>query len=233
MRSRDAAAPASPAGRPLRRDAEMNRQRILRAAAEVFTERGLDATLDDVARHAGVGVGTVYRRFPGKMALAEALFTERINGIGALAERALQHPDPWAGLAWFLEEAGSSLAADRGLRQIMMFATFGEDRVGKARARLQPVVTRMVERAQAAGVLRPDLQPTDIPLLEFMLASVAEYAQDVRPDIWRRYLALIMDGLRSGSAISPLPEKALSPDEMAGAMRSLPGRAAWPPQPQR
>src|SRR6266566_2146364 len=97
--SRQAAAPAGalPAdpgaaasdGRPLRRDAERNRQRILRAAAEVFTERGLQATLDDVARRAGVGVGTVYRRFPDKEALVEALFTERLDALAGFAELAL------------------------------------------------------------------------------------------------------------------------------------------------
>jgi AcrR family transcriptional regulator len=96
-------ADAEPAGRrtpcrPLRRDAERNRQKILSAAAEVIAERGLDATLDDVARQAGVGVGTVYRRFPGKEALAEALFDERLGTLAAIAEHALADPDPWAGL---------------------------------------------------------------------------------------------------------------------------------------
>ena len=78
--------------RPLRKDAERNRQRILAAAAEVFTERGLEATLDDVARHAGVGVGTVYRRFPDKAALADALFEERIDALVELATAMRNNP---------------------------------------------------------------------------------------------------------------------------------------------
>src|ERR1700721_3342156 len=94
-----------PAPRPLRRDAERNRQRILRAAAEVFTTRGLQATLDDVARHAGVGVGTVYRRFPDKESLVEALFEERLAAMVALAEKALAEPDSWTGLVSFLSSA--------------------------------------------------------------------------------------------------------------------------------
>src|ERR1700727_1301184 len=102
-----------PAPRPLRRDAELNRQRILRAAAEVFTSRGLQASLDDVARHAGVGVGTVYRRFPDKESLVEALFEERIEAIVAIAEKALAEPDSWTGLVSFLESACSELATDR------------------------------------------------------------------------------------------------------------------------
>ena len=91
--------------RPLRRDAELNRQRILRAAAEIFTEQGLQATLDDVARRAGVGVGTVYRRFPDKETLADALFTERLDALVALAEDALADPDEWGSLVSFLERA--------------------------------------------------------------------------------------------------------------------------------
>src|SRR5436305_10369575 len=103
----------APAPRPLRRDAERNRQRILRAAAEVFTTRGLQVSLDDVAQHAGVGVGTVYRRFPDKESLVEALFEERIQAMVALAEKALAEPDSWTGLVTFLESACAELATDR------------------------------------------------------------------------------------------------------------------------
>ncbi|MCW2907139.1 MAG: TetR/AcrR family transcriptional regulator [Actinomycetia bacterium] len=211
--------------RPLRRDAELNRQRILRAAAEVFTEQGLQATLDDVARRAGVGVGTVYRRFPDKEALADALFTERLDALVTLAEGALADPDEWGSLVSFLEQAGGLLAADRGLRQLFMFATYGRDRVGQARARMQPLVTELVTRAQAAGVVRADLRPTDVPFIEFMLAGVAEYARDARPGVWRRYLALLLDGLRPARAgTTALPEPALTPAEMEAAMRTPPLR---------
>jgi AcrR family transcriptional regulator len=211
--------------RPLRRDAELNRQRILRAAAEVFTEQGLQATLDDVARRAGVGVGTVYRRFPDKEALADALFTERLDTLVTLAEGARADPDEWGSLVSFLEQAGGLLAADRGLRQLFMFATYGRDRVGQARARMQPLVTELVTRAQAAGVVRADLRPTDVPLIEFMLAEVAEYARDARPEVWRRYLALLLDGLRPARAgTTALPEPALTPAEMEAAMRTPPLR---------
>ena len=88
------------------------------------------------------------------------------------------------------------IAGDRGLRQILMFATYGRDRVDQARQRLLPVVLRLVQRAQEAGQVRADLRPTDVPLIEFMLSMAAEYAGQVRPEIWRRYLALILDALR-------------------------------------
>ena len=207
--------------RPLRKDAERNRLRILRAAAEVFTEQGLRATLDDVADRAGVGVGTVYRRFPDKEALVEALFTERLDSLVGFAEQALANPDPWAGLVDLLERAAMVMAGDRGLRQMLMYATYGHDRVEQARTRMQPVITKVVERAQAAGVLRADLYPTDVPLMLFMLSASAEYAMCVRPEIWRRYLALMLDALRPDRAgTTELPEPALSPEEVVQAIRT-------------
>lgn len=212
---------AANGGRPLRKDAERNRQKILEAAATVFTERGLQATLDDVARQAGVGVGTVYRRFPDKEALVEALFTERLDMLVGYAEQGLAEPDPWAGLVFFMEHAATVIAGDRGLRQILMFATYGRDRVDQARQRMLPVVLRMVQRAQESGQVRADLRPTDVPVIEFMLSTATEYAGQVRPEIWRRYLALILDALRpSRTGTTALPEPALSPDEMVQAMRS-------------
>jgi AcrR family transcriptional regulator len=189
----------------------------------VFTERGLDATLDDVARHAGVGVGTVYRRFPDKASLAEALFDERIDELAGLAERAQAEPDAWAALVSFLEDSAEMLATDRGLRQILMFAAQGHDSAMCARDRMRPAIESLLKRAQADGQVRPDLAATDIPIIEFMLAGVAEYARLVRPTVWRRYLALMLDGLRPGDARgTPLPEPELSPDEMTDVIGSNP-----------
>ena len=207
--------------RPLRRDAERNRQRIMRAASEVFTTRGLHATLDDVARQAGVGVGTVYRRFPDKEALVDALFEDKLQALVTEAERALEAQDSWTGLVTLLERAGAMLTGDRGLLEILMYATYGQDRVSRARARMQPVVTRVVERAQRDGKLRADIRPTDVPVIEFMLTTAAEYAGQAQPEIWRRYLTLIVDGLRPTRAeTTPLPAEALTPEDMVIAMRS-------------
>jgi AcrR family transcriptional regulator len=212
---------AAPDPRPLRKDAERNRVRILEAAAEVFTEQGLRATLDDVAARAGVGVGTVYRRFPDKEALVEALFTDRLDTLVGYAEQAFAEPDPWTGLTGFLERAAMVIAGDRGLRQILMYVTYGRDRVDQARTRMLPVATKMVERAQASGQVRADLRPSDIPLMLFMLGATAEYALHVRPEIWRRYLALMLDALRPDRAgTTELPEPALSAEEMVQAIRA-------------
>jgi AcrR family transcriptional regulator len=218
-----AEASASPAARPLRRDAERNRRRILQAADEVFTERGLEATLDDVARHAGVGVGTVYRRFPDKASLADALFEQRIDAILDLAKHAQSEPDPWLALTSFLEHAAEMLSGDRGLRQILMFAASGHNRVAYARDRMRPAVDLLLKRAQAEGQVRDDLSATDIPVIEFMLGGLTEYAGHVRPTIWRRYLVLMLDALRPArDSFSPLPEPALTPDEMLIAMHTSP-----------
>jgi len=207
--------------RPLRRDAERNRQRILHAAAQVFTQRGLDATLDDVARQAGVGVGTVYRRFPDKETLVGELFQDRIDAMVTVAEQALGAPDPWQALVSFLEYAAASMAGDLGLRQLMMFATYGKDRVAYARERMRPVVSKLVERAQAAGALRRDFSATDVPLIAYMLASAGEYAGPVQPDLWRRYLALIIDGMRATTGdVTGLPVPALSAEDIERSMRA-------------
>jgi AcrR family transcriptional regulator len=203
-----------------------NRQRILRAASEVFTEFGLEVSLDEVARHAGVGVGTVYRRFGTKEELVAALFEDRIDAIATLAERAIQEPDPWTGLVGFMEQAAEMLADDLGLRQLLMFATYGRDHVAYARQQNEPLVRRLLGRAQAAGQVRADLGPTDIPLIIFVLTEATVLARQASPDIWRRYLTLVLDGMRPArEGITPLPVPALLPGEMEKSMRdSVPRR---------
>src|ERR1700733_620158 len=210
-----------PAGeRPLRRDAERNRQRILAAAAQVFTERGLDAPLDEVARAAGVGIGTVYRRFPDKEALVAALFRERVDNLVTVAEEACAAPDPWQAVVSYLEYAAAAMAGDTGLRQLMMFGTYDRDQVCYARDRMRPVISKLVERAQASGDLRGDFEATDVKMIAFMLASLAEYAAAVTPDVWRRYLAMLIDGLRpSRGEVSRLPVPAPSAQQLGELMR--------------
>ena len=206
--------------RPLRRDAERNRQRILEAAAEVFNERGLDVSLDEIARHAGVGVGTVYRRFRTKEELVEALFMDRLDRIAALAGEAYEVPDPWSGLVCFMERMAEIMAGDVGLRQMLMFATYGQDLVAVARQRNAPLLQRLVERAQAAGQVRADLKQTDIMFIIFMMTEAARLAQAANPAVWRRYLTLILDGMRPDrEGATPLPVAALLPEELETSMR--------------
>ncbi|HYB24404.1 MAG TPA: helix-turn-helix domain-containing protein, partial [Solirubrobacteraceae bacterium] len=150
------------AERPLRKDAERNRQRILDAAAELFAQRGLGVTLNDIAHHADVGVGTVYRRFPDKEQLIDALFEERVEEMLTLAEQSLQDPDPWHGLVSFLERLLEHQARDQGLKQLLLGTPQGCARVGGVRDRMLPVVTALVTRARDAGQLRADVQGEDL-----------------------------------------------------------------------
>lgn len=220
--TRDAAPAAS--ARPLRRDAELNRRRILESAREVFGQRGLEATLDDIAHHAGLGVGTVYRRFPNKEHLVEAMFADRLDEISELAQRALTAEDPWQGFVDFTWQATELHSQDRALREIMLSNAFGHEHVAESKARMVPLITRLVERAQAAGSLRPDFVPTDVPLLHLMIGAVIEYTNTVQPEAWRRCMALLLDALRAepGKA-SELPHPPLAEAEVEEAMCSWRG----------
>jgi AcrR family transcriptional regulator len=210
--------------RPLRKDAERNRQRILVAAAEVFGERGLHVTLDAVAERAGVGVGTVYRRFPDKEALIDALFEERIDEVRAIADAACAMPDAWDAIVFFFEKAIAMHGDDRALKELVFSTAHGQDRVARARARIAPVVTRLVERAQASGQLRADVAVTDVPMIQLMLTAVIEYAGEQSPDLWRRYLAVVLDGLRAPA--TPMAPAALSDTALDAVM----ARGLTPPR---
>jgi AcrR family transcriptional regulator len=213
--------------RPLRKDAERNRQRILEAAGELFTERGLGVTLNDIAHHAGCGVGTVYRRFPDKEQLIDALFEERIAELVAAAEEALASDDPWDGLVGFLGQGLELQAHDRGLKELLLSTDEGHARVTGVRERLMPIVGQLIERAQASGALRADITHEDMPVVQVMLGAVIDGARDVRPDLWRRYLAIILRGLRAdATAVEELPVRPLTEEQLEDAMR------CWQPPPR-
>src|SRR3954452_25583966 len=121
-------------GRPLRADAERNRTRLLDAARELFAERGLDVSMDEIAHHAGVGVGTAYRRFGSRDELIGALFEARMEEYVALAEDALREPDAWVALTGFLERSLAMQAADRGLKDLVFSHGRARGRVTRVRA---------------------------------------------------------------------------------------------------
>src|SRR5438270_8992229 len=157
--------------RPLRKDAERNRRRILDAAAELFTERGLGVTLNDIAHHADVGVGTVYRRFPDKALLIDALFEDRLAEFIKLAEEALANPDPWLGLVGFLERGLELQARDKGLKQLLLSTPEGCARVGGMRERVLPLASELVARAREEGALHPDIEPEDLPIIQWLVGA--------------------------------------------------------------
>ena len=207
--------------RPLRKDAARNRERILAAAGEVFAERGLDVTLDDIAHHAGVGVGTVYRRFQDKEQLIDALFEQRIAAIETSAAHALEINDPWLALEGFLVSTLEQQAQDCGLREIAFDGQHGRDRVARIRARIEPLVADVVARAHASGQLRTDVVVEDIRIIQKMVCDVMDMTRGVSQDAWRRYLTLILDGLRpQRDAPTPLPVAALERGLVDSCMRT-------------
>ena len=212
-------ATSTPTERPLRKDAERNRQRILAAAGEVFAERGLGVTLDDIARAAGVGVGTVYRRFPDKGTLIDALFAQRIEALCDIAEEALDIPDAWEALVFYFEKGSQLQARDRGLKELLTCSTHGGAGVAEAKVRLRTNVTAVYDRAKAAGVLRADVAPFDSPIIHFMLGAVMDRSREVEPELWRRYLGLMLDGLRPESA-TPLSVEALTAEQLDAVMHT-------------
>lgn len=205
--------------RPLRKDAAANRERLLHAASELFAQRGLDVTLNDIAHHAGVGVATAYRRFNNKEEVIDALFEHRMTQVEDLARDAANDPDAWNGLLSFLEGGLELQHEDRGLNDIMNNPLLGDERVNQVRDRIAPLITELVEKAKAQGVVRPDLDQTDLIFIQLGLSEVMNRTRTIAPDLYRRYLAIFLDGIRTDrSDFTPLPAHALTADETHEAM---------------
>jgi AcrR family transcriptional regulator len=210
--------PATTVEKPLRRDAERNRQLILAAARELFAERGTAVTLDDIAARAGVGVGTVYRRFSDRDALIDQLFTSRIDELVAAARAGLEADDAWDGLTGFMRSHMEMQAADRSFAAIVLSDLHGHDAVLQAKASLAPLVAELVGRARTAGVIRADLDVTDVPALTLMFGTILDATRDIAPDVWERYFTILLDGIRP-TATTPLPVAPLTLDQVPDAMR--------------
>ncbi|MFJ6656367.1 TetR/AcrR family transcriptional regulator [Streptomyces sp. NPDC091377] len=215
--------------RPLRRDAALNRERILRAAREIFGRRGLGVTLDDVAHEAGVGVGTVYRRFPNKEALVRALFEQDLALRQLSARRALEHPDPWQGFVDFLTEMTADLAENRGLHEVIMLGSHSSGPIESARGGMLPFLEALIRRAQESGDLRAEVTPSDIPVIQEMLSAATQFAQGRRPEIWRRYLEILLEGLRRRPDNRPLTTQSLG-NRTVEELMGLPTAGPVPPR---
>lgn len=231
--------PAERAARPrLRKDAELNRLRILAAAREVFRDRGVAATLNDVAHHAGLGVGTVYRRFADKEELVDALFADMVNTVEAYTREALDQEDAWTGLVTALERVCEIQALDRGLREVMLGTGRGPQRQAQMGARVAPLVDQLVAKAQQQGTLRADLLPVDLPILQLMIAAVTD--RTGQPELWRRYLVLLIDGMRARPAgdntalpAPPAPPHRMGKALVEGSVRQAGDRGAGRRRPPR
>jgi AcrR family transcriptional regulator len=180
--------------RPLRADAERNRLLILDTADRMLAERGLGVTLNEIAHEAGVGVATVYRRFPDLQALIDALFIERFTAFQQLAAGAAQEPDPGRALCRYLLEAAQWRARDRALEDILANASIGTGPIAQLRDDLGRAVDGLVARAVAAGAVRGDFASADVYNFLFIAGAVADRTRGIAPGAWRRYADALLTG---------------------------------------
>ncbi|MDX3855189.1 helix-turn-helix domain-containing protein [Streptomyces sp. AK02-01A] len=204
----------------MRQDARRNRERVLAAAREVYAEQGVEAPLDVIARRAGVGNATLYRRFPDRAALIEAVFHDVLAATIEAGERARAAADAWAGLNGYLERIFEGLAADRGATDLMTTGIAGVPTLETLHAHNAETVRGLLERCREDGTVRADLTVEDLLFTLAALGRAVPAAEAVAPGSWRRFLALLLDGLRAGGTRT-LPAGPLTPEELARTLGEL------------
>jgi AcrR family transcriptional regulator len=206
--------------RSLRRDAEENRCRIVTAARLLFAEHGLDVPFEEIARHASVGIATLYRRFPTRQALIEEIFAVRLEQAVQAAETALAATNAWEGFCAYVMEISALQAEDRGLRDVLR-TTFPTARnLEETRVRGHRLAKHLIARAQAEGTLRDDFSPEDLVFLLIANGAFVAATSQIKATAWRRYVALFLEGCRADRA-HPLPEPPLSERQMFRAMLTM------------
>jgi AcrR family transcriptional regulator len=184
----------------LRADAARNRASIVEAAREVFAEQGLDAPLDEIARRAGTGNATLYRRFPTRGDLVAAVFAERMAEHLAAVEAGLRHRDPWHGFATYMRAAAAMQARDRGIADLVTMDVSSAPEIERLRSRAFEGLVRLVDRAHAAGVLRADFTTEDVVIVLMANAGVVERGEGIAAGASARLIHVLLDGLRADAA---------------------------------
>jgi AcrR family transcriptional regulator len=188
------------ATKTLRSDARRNRERLVASARELFASAGVEVSVEEITQHAGLGMGTLYRHFPTKEELVDAVLEDAFAEIVRLAEAAAAVEDAWIGFTTFVEQAVQLHARYRGVKDMLGRREQGARRAEAMRARVRPLLRQLIERAQEQGALRADFAAEDLPLVFWSAARVIETTAGVAPDAWRRYLAFVLDGLRAPAA---------------------------------
>ncbi|GGY22375.1 TetR/AcrR family transcriptional regulator [Streptomyces xanthochromogenes] len=207
---------------PLRKDAQRNRDLLVAAARELFAEQGLNVPLDEIAKRAGVGNATLYRRFPARGDLVEAVFHEDLTAVMAAGERARVAQDAWGALTAYLEGVCALLARDRGVGDLMTTGIEGVPTLDAVHAHNHATLSDLMRRAAADGALRTDVVTEDLLFALSALGTSLPAIESIRPGSWRRPLALLLAGFRA-TAQHPLPARALTPEETARVHRELGG----------
>ncbi|SCK23283.1 transcriptional regulator, TetR family [Streptomyces sp. WMMB 714] len=206
----------------MRRDAQRNREAVLAAAREVYAEQGVEAPLDVIARRAGVGNATLYRRFPDRASLIEAVFHDMLTATVGAGEEARRAEDPWNGLVSYVEHLFAGLAADRGATDLLTTGVEGVPTLDALHAHNAETFRGLLARCVTEGTARDDLSVEDLLFALAVVGRAVPAAEAASPGSWRRLLALFVDGLRREGA-SPLPAEPLTGDQLAGALRELHG----------
>jgi len=196
--------------RRLRADAARNRAAIVAVARDVFAEYGLEAPLEAIAARAGVGIATLYRRFPTREKLVAAALVEKVAEYAEAARQALAAPDPWDGFADFVERICELQVGDRGLSDLLSMTLSADEQVEELRRTANELLVTVIDRAKAAGTLREDFVGEDLALLLIATAAVMHVTRADAPEAWRRFVALALDAF-SGRG-SPQRRKPELPD---------------------
>jgi AcrR family transcriptional regulator len=189
----------------LRADAARNRAAIVDAARAVFAEQGLDAPLDEIARRAGTGNATLYRRFPTRGDLVAAVFADRLAQHLEAVETALGHDDPWGGFASYVLSAAAMQAEDRGIADLITMDLSVAPEIEQLRSRAFDGLVRLVDRGHAAGVLRADFTTEDVVLLLMANAGLVERAHGISAAASARLVHVLLDGFRAAAATAGPP----------------------------
>jgi AcrR family transcriptional regulator len=206
--------------KPLRRDAQERRARLLAAARAEFAARGADASLERIAREAGVSIGTLYRHFPTRLDLLMAAFRPRVQEFLDGAGRALAMEDPWSGFVHYLENLFAMQVGDRGFNDFLSRRFTGSAETERIHDEMCRQIADVLARAQTAGQARPDITQADIVNLIWANGRIIEATDATAPKAWRRYLYLMLDAYRAERA-HPLPDPPMTDDQLYRAMVQL------------
>lgn len=189
----------------LRSDARENRDRAVEAARSLFAERGIDVPMREVARRAGIGPATLYRRFPTKQSLVEHAFARELGECRAIVVEGCADPDPWRGFRSVIERISLLNARNHAFVQAFLSATPAAEEFTAHRAALIRLLAGLAGRAQAAGGLRTDFVVEDLVLVLLAGRAIATVPDPARPAAARRFAALAIDALRASDAHGALP----------------------------
>ncbi|GAA3825529.1 TetR/AcrR family transcriptional regulator [Streptomyces chiangmaiensis] len=221
MSQRTVLSASQASAKPLRRDAQRNRDAIVAAARKAFPEQGLGASLEGVAREAGVAIGTLYRHFPRRLDLIEELFTAKFTDLVAAAEEAVAMDDAWRGFCHYLEKLCELQACDRAFNDLVSARLPIHAISRNMDERARELGAQIVRKAQEQGVLRDDVTSEDLAFVIWSQAGIIRATRTVAPTAWRRHMHLMLDAFRADCAHAQLPEPPLTPRQVEQTLTTV------------